>query len=79
MFLILTVEVNELSGDDVLQAFLRERKSDGDIIARLSDELWLRDEIANSRTFEDVSDDKNFNAQQALEEVTCILPLHLFQ
>lgn len=62
------VEVNELSGDDVLQAFLRERKSDGDIIARLSDELWLRDEIANSRTFEDVSDDKNFNAQQALEE-----------
>ncbi|KAL1557599.1 hypothetical protein AAHA92_08157 [Salvia divinorum] len=63
-----SVEVDELSGDDVLQAFFRERKSDGDIIARICDELWLRGANANYRNFEEVSDDKNFNAHQALEE-----------
>ncbi|XP_057806643.1 uncharacterized protein LOC131021461 [Salvia miltiorrhiza] len=62
------VEVDELGGDDVLQAFFRERKSDGDIIARICDELWLRGANENSRNFEDVSDNKNFNAEQALEE-----------
>ncbi|KAG6417270.1 hypothetical protein SASPL_119424 [Salvia splendens] len=62
------VEVDELIGDDVLQAFFRERKSDGDIIARICDELWLRGANANYRNFEEVSDDENFNAQQAFEE-----------
>lgn len=62
------LEVDELSEDDVLQAFLRERKSGGDIIAKLSDELLLRGASANSRNFVDVSDNKNFTAQQALEE-----------
>ncbi|XP_041995213.1 uncharacterized protein LOC121745396 [Salvia splendens] len=63
-----TTPVDELIGDDVLQAFFRERKSDGDIIARICDELWLRGSNANYRNFEEVSDDKNFNAQQAFEE-----------
>ncbi|XP_047939386.1 uncharacterized protein LOC125186945 isoform X1 [Salvia hispanica] len=62
------VEVDELIGDDVLQAFFRERKSDGDIIARICDELWLRGANANYRNFEEVADDENFNAQQAFEE-----------
>ncbi|KAH6755333.1 NF-kappa-B inhibitor-like protein [Perilla frutescens var. hirtella] len=62
------VEVDEFSGDEVLQAFLRERKSGGDIIAKLSDEILLRGAFANSRNFEEVSDNKNINAQQAFEE-----------
>lgn len=77
--IVLIVEVDELIGDDVLQAFFRERKSDGDIIARICDELWLRGANANYRNFEEVADDENFNAQQAFEEVYNILPLQFFQ
>lgn len=72
------VGLDELSGDDVLQTFFRERKLDGDIIARISDELWLRSANANSINFEEVSDNQNFNAEQALEEVYYIFPLHFF-
>lgn len=72
------VGLDELSGDDVLQTFFRERKLDGDIIARISDELWLRGANANSINFEEVSDNQNFNAEQALDEVYYILPLHFF-
>lgn len=72
------MRLDELSGDEVLQTFFRERKLDGDIIARISDELWLRGANANSRNFEEVSDSNNFDAQQDLEEVYCILPLRFF-
>ncbi|GFP92272.1 nicalin [Phtheirospermum japonicum] len=64
--------LNEFSGDDVvLRDFLKERELSGDFISKLSDELWLRDVIANSKNFqdsEDVSDHKKFNAPQLLEE-----------
>ncbi|KAI3450736.1 hypothetical protein Pfo_007401 [Paulownia fortunei] len=53
--------VNEFAGDDVLQAFLKERELSGDFIAKLSDELWLKD-------YEEVADNKKFNAPQLLEE-----------
>ncbi|KAK6163559.1 hypothetical protein DH2020_000423 [Rehmannia glutinosa] len=64
--------VNEIAGDDVLQAFLKERELSGDFIAKLSDELWLKGVIANSKNFDDfdeVADNRKFNAPQLSEEI----------
>ncbi|PIN20720.1 hypothetical protein CDL12_06572 [Handroanthus impetiginosus] len=63
--------VNEFAGDDVLQAFLKERELSGDFIAKLSDELWLKRIITNSESIEDFGeiDNKKFNdAQLSVEE-----------
>lgn len=66
------MQVNKFTGDDVLQAFLKERELSGDFIAKLSDELWLKGVITNSRNienFEEVADNKKFNTPQLLDEV----------
>ncbi|KAK4409098.1 hypothetical protein Sango_0490800 [Sesamum angolense] len=64
--------LNEFAGDDVLREFLKERELSGDIVAKLSDELWLRGVVANSKNlgeFEGIADNQKFNsASQLLEE-----------
>ncbi|XP_011088933.1 uncharacterized protein LOC105170041 [Sesamum indicum] len=64
--------LNEFAGDDVLREFLKERELSGDFIAKLSDELWLRGVVANSKNlgeFEGIADNQKFNsASQLLEE-----------
>ncbi|KAL3618752.1 hypothetical protein CASFOL_037414 [Castilleja foliolosa] len=63
--------VNEFTGDDtVFRDFLKERELSGDIISKLSDQLWLRGVIANYKNFDDselISDNKKFSAPQSLD------------
>ncbi|KAL8057862.1 hypothetical protein ABFS82_04G211100 [Erythranthe guttata] len=62
---------NGISGDDVLRAFLKERKLSGDFIAKICDEIWLKAVVGNSNFFEDsdeIDSSWKFNAQQLLDE-----------
>ncbi|KAL8498830.1 hypothetical protein ACS0TY_021968 [Phlomoides rotata] len=59
--------VNKLAGDDVMQAFLKERELSGDFIAKLSDGIWFKGEIANSsniENIEEVADNKKLSTPQ---------------
>ncbi|KAL2557378.1 hypothetical protein Fot_02117 [Forsythia ovata] len=62
----------EYAGDEVLQAFLKERELTGDFISKISDKFWIRDLITNSENqakAEEMADNLN-NATQLLNEST---------
>lgn len=66
--------MNKLTGDDVMQAFLKERELSGDFIAKLSDEIWLKGVITDSKNIEnieEVADSKKLNTPQlqSMDEV----------
>lgn len=78
------MQVNKLTGDDVMQAFLKERELSGDFIAKLSDEIWYKGVITNSKNIEnseEVADNKKLNAPQLqlLDEVQYSHYVHCFK
>lgn len=54
----------EFAGDEVLQAFLKERELTGDFISKISDKFWIRDLISNSENqAEKIADNLNNDIQ----------------
>ncbi|XP_059627721.1 uncharacterized protein LOC132270560 [Cornus florida] len=60
--------VSELAEDDVLQTFFEEREQNGDIIAKVSDILWLRDAIKFVDAETDIVADTTQLPEEALGE-----------
>lgn len=77
------MQVSKLTGDDVMQAFLKERELSGDFIAKLSDGIWLKGVITNSKNIEnieEVADSKKLDTPQlqSMDEVQYSHSIHCF-
>ncbi|KAL3530362.1 hypothetical protein ACH5RR_009684 [Cinchona calisaya] len=61
--------VSEFAGDDVLEAFIKEREVSADFIAKVSDKIWLREAINSlNTTTKNVADVSSNDSIQLLEQ-----------
>ena len=67
--------MSEFAGDEVLEAFIKEREFSGDFIAKVSDRIWLKEAIdsLNTNAQKTIAADFSDNTPQFPEQVLSFL------